>query len=73
MILLIFLFILAVVKGNLNHLMKASSKRRRGKAEIKEQKRAEAQQQSEIVRKLARIEELEQSVKQYNSHDFFMV
>ena len=47
--------------------MKASSKRRRGKAEIKEQKRAEVQQQSEIVRKLQRIEELEQNVNAYKA------
>ena len=38
-----------VSKGNAAHLMKVGSKRRRGKAEIKEQKRAEAQRQNEIA------------------------
>ena len=45
-----------MVKGSSNNLMKATARRRRGKAEIKEQRRAEEQKQSEIVRKLARIE-----------------
>ena len=44
--------------------MKASAKRRRGKAEIKEQRRSDVQKQSEIVQKLARIEELERGYQQ---------
>jgi predicted RNase H-like nuclease (RuvC/YqgF family) len=47
--------------------MKASAKRRRGKAEIKEQRRADVQKQSEIVQKLARIEELERGYQQLKS------
>ena len=52
-----------MVKGSSNNLMKATARRRRGKAEIKEQRRAEEQKQSEIVRKMARIDELEQQVQ----------
>ena len=43
--------------------MKATARRRRGKAEIKEQKRSEEQKQSEIVQKLTRIEELENQMR----------
>ena len=39
--------------------MKCGSKRRRGKQELKEQRRQEGHHQSEIAAKLARIQELE--------------
>ena len=45
--------------------MKAGSKRRRGKAEIKEQKRVEAVRQADIATKLAKIAEMEQQLHAY--------
>ena len=43
--------------------MKASAKRRRTKAEIKEQKRAEAQKKIEIENKLTEMEQLDYQVQ----------
>ena len=45
--------------GNSYNLCKASARRRRSKATLKESKRLESQRQSEIVTKLARIQEME--------------
>ena len=48
-----------VVKGTSNNLMKAGAKRRRSKAQIKEERQLESHRQREIVEKLSRIEQLE--------------
>ena len=53
-----------MVRGSSNNLMKATARRRRGKAEIKEQQRTEDRKQKEIVKKLAQIEEMEQKMKE---------
>ena len=50
-----------VSKGNSSHLMKVSSKRRRTKEEIKEQKRIDNNAQAELARRLAQIQELEKA------------
>ena len=44
--------------------MKASAKRRRSKAQIKEEKNAEERKQGEIAKKLATYDEMEEKVKQ---------
>ena len=51
-----------VVKGTSNNLMKAGASRRRTKAEIKEQRRAEARKKIEIENKLAQTAALERQV-----------
>ena len=44
--------------------MKASAKRRRSKAQIKEEKKAEERKQSEIAKKLSKYDEMEEKMKQ---------
>ena len=44
--------------------MKASAKRRRSKAAIKEEKKAEERQQKEVAQKLASYDEMARKVKE---------
>ena len=53
-----------VSKGISNHLMKTSSKRRRTKQEIKEQKVEEERKQNEIERKLASYDAMQFQMNQ---------
>ena len=50
-----------VSKGNSSHLMKVSSKRRRTKEEVKEQKRIDSNAEAELARRLAQIQQLEKA------------
>ena len=54
-------------KGISSHLLKASAKRRRSKAQIKDEKQAEERKQQEIIRKLAAYDQMEQRVKETES------
>ena len=54
-------FTTVVSKGNSSHLMKVSSKRRRTKEEIKEEKRIQSNAEAELARRLAQIQELERA------------
>jgi len=54
--------VIAIVsKGNSSHLMKVSSKRRRTKEEVKEEKRIQSNAEAELARRLAQIQELEKA------------
>ena len=56
------MFMINVVsKGNSSHLMKVSSKRRRTKEEVKEQKRIDSNAEAELARRLAQIQQLEKA------------
>ena len=44
--------------------MKVGAKRRRGKAQIKEEARAEKQKEAEIAKKLAEIESMQQQIQE---------
>ena len=44
--------------------MKIGAKRRRGKAQIKEEARAEKQKEAEIAKKLAEIESMQQQIQE---------
>jgi len=50
--------LIIVSKGISSHLMKISSKRRRTKQEIKEQKQAEEMKEAEIAAKMAEFENM---------------
>ena len=50
-----------VSKGNSSNLMKISSKRRRTKEEIKEEKRIQSNTEAELARRLTQIQELERA------------
>ena len=60
----IVLHILTVSKGISGHLLKASAQRRRSKAQIKEEKKAEERKQKQIAEKLAAYDEMERKVSQ---------
>ena len=58
----ILILVSIVNKGISNHLLKASAKRRRSKAQIKEEKAQEERKQKEIAKKLATYDAMEQKV-----------
>ena len=58
------IFISTGTKGISGHLMKASSKRRRTKQQIKEEQKLEEMKQREIAKKLAAFDELEAKASQ---------
>ena len=51
----------SVAKGTSSNLMKASAKRRRSRKEIEEEKKNSEFERTEIARKMARLDELEQA------------
>ena len=51
--------LISVSKGISNHLMKSTSKRRRTKQEIKDQKAEEAKKEAEIQDKLAKYDDMQ--------------
>ena len=50
-------------KGISGHLLKATAKRRRSKAQIKEEQKMEQRKQKEVAEKLAKFAEMEEKVK----------
>ena len=61
------IFISIVNKGISNHLLKASAKRRRSKAQIKEEKAQEERKQKEIAKKLATYDAMEQKIMEQDT------
>jgi len=59
----IYFFVL-VLPGRGGNLMKVGAKRRRGKAQIKEEARAEKHKEAEIAKKLAEIESMQQQIQE---------
>ena len=51
-----------VIKGTSNNLFKMTAKRRRSKAEIKEEKRLDTQRKDEIADKLAQMEQMQKQM-----------
>ena len=60
---LLNIFIAIGSKGISSHLWKATAKRRRSKAQIKDEEKMEKRKQKEVAEKLARFAEMEEKVK----------
>ena len=57
------------MKGNAHNLMKVSSKRRRTRAQIEEEKREDERKEAEIQAKLVRLDEIQPQLEMFEQNN----